>query len=242
MCRCSPQEFPLSDVFAAPAVPRVPVAGSGDTFPVHRIYCVGRNYVEHAIEMGHTGREAPFFFLKPADAVLPVAAGTVGQMHYPGLTSNLHHEMELVVAIGKGGRNIPAAQALDHIWGFAAGLDMTRRDLQNDMKKQGRPWCIGKGFEESAPIGPIVPAAQAGSALDAAIELRVNGEVRQSSRTSKLIWSVAEVIEHLSAAWTLVPGDLIFTGTPEGVGAVVPGDLLAGQVDGLPELQVRIVA
>jgi fumarylpyruvate hydrolase len=209
---------------------------------VHRIYCVGRNYVEHAIEMGHTGREAPFFFLKPADAVLPVAAGTVGQMHYPGLTSNLHHEMELVVAIGKGGRNIPAAQALDHIWGFAAGLDMTRRDLQNDMKKQGRPWCIGKGFEESAPIGPIVPAAQAGDALDAAIELRVNGEVRQSSRTSKLIWSVAEVIEHLSAAWTLAPGDLIFTGTPEGVGAVVPGDLLAGRIDGLPELQVRIVA
>jgi fumarylpyruvate hydrolase len=232
----------LSDVFAAPIVPRVPVAGRSDAFPVHRIYCVGRNYVEHAIEMGHTGREAPFFFLKPADAVLPVAAGTVGQMHYPGLTSNLHHEMELVVAIGKGGRNIPAAQALDHIWGFAAGLDMTRRDLQNDMKKQGRPWCIGKGFEESAPIGPIVPAAQAGDALDAAIELRVNGEVRQSSRTSKLIWSVAEVIEHLSAAWTLAPGDLIFTGTPEGVGAVVPGDLLAGRIDGLPELQVRIVA
>jgi fumarylpyruvate hydrolase len=163
-------------------------------------------------------------------------------MHYPGLTSNLHHEMELVVAIGKGGRNIPAARALDHIWGYAVGLDMTRRDLQNDMKKQGRPWCIGKGFEESAPIGPIVPAAQAGDALDAAIELRVNGEVRQSSRTSKLIWSVAEVIEHLSAAWTLAPGDLIFTGTPEGVGAVVPGDLLVGKIDGLPELQVRIVA
>lgn len=231
----------MSDVIATPAIARVPVAGSADTFPVHRIYCVGRNYVEHAIEMGHTGREAPFFFLKPADAVLPVRDGEVGQMHYPGLTRNLHHEMELVVAIGQGGRHIPAAQALSHVWGYAAGLDMTRRDLQNEMKKQGRPWCIGKGFEESAPIGPIVPADQAPGVLDAVIELRVNGQVRQSSRTSKLIWSVAEVIEHLSCAWTLAPGDLIFTGTPEGVGAVVPGDLLVGRIEGLPELQVRII-
>lgn len=230
----------MSDVIPASPITRIPVAGGGQ-FPVHRIYCVGRNYVEHAIEMGHTGREAPFFFLKPADAALPVAEGEEGRMHYPGLTQNLHHELELVVAIGKGGRNIPAASALEHVWGYAVGLDMTRRDLQNDMKKQGRPWCIGKGFEESAPIGPIVPAARVPGVLDAAIELTVNGEVRQRSRTAKLIWSVAEVIEHLSAAWTLAPGDLIYSGTPEGVGAVRSGDLMVGRIEGLPDLAVRVV-
>jgi fumarylpyruvate hydrolase len=230
----------LSDVIPACAVPRVPVAGGGE-FPVHRIYCVGRNYVEHAIEMGHTGREPPFFFLKPADAVLPVPAGEEGRMHYPTLTRSLHHELELVVAIGKGGRHIPSARALEHVWGYAVGLDMTRRDLQNDMKKQGRPWCIGKGFEESAPIGPIVPAAEAPGVLDAPIELTVNGEVRQSSRTGKLIWSIAEVIEHLSAAWTLAPGDLIYSGTPEGVAAVRSGDLMVGRIGGLPPLAVRVV-
>ncbi|WP_119153969.1 fumarylacetoacetate hydrolase family protein [Caldimonas tepidiphila] len=230
----------MSDVFDAPVVPRVPVAGSADTFPVRRIYCVGRNYVEHAIEMGHTGREAPFFFLKPADAVLPVAAGEEGAMRYPGLTASLHHEIELVAAIGKGGRNIPAAQALAHVWGYAVGLDMTRRDLQNDMKKQGRPWCIAKGFEQSAPIGPITPAQAAPGVLDAPIELLVNGQPRQASRTSRLIWSLAEVIEHLSAAWELAPGDLIFTGTPEGVGAVQPGDRLLGRIEGLSELRLRV--
>ncbi len=231
----------MSDVIPATPIPRVPVLGGG-SFPVHRIYCVGRNYVEHAIEMGHTGREAPFFFLKPADAVVPVAAGETGRIPYPSLTHNLHHELELVVAIGKGGRNIAAADALAHVWGYAVGLDMTRRDLQNDMKKQGRPWCIGKGFDASAPIGPIVPAAQAGGVLDASIELTVNAQPRQSSRTSKLIWSVAEVIEHLSAAWTLAPGDLIYTGTPEGVGAVVAGDTMVGRIEGLPELSVQVVA
>ena len=230
----------MSDVIAAPTIARVPVVGGG-TFPVHRIYCVGRNYVEHAIEMGHTGREAPFFFMKPADAALPVPAGQTGEMHYPTLTKSLHHEMELVVAIGKGGRNIPAARALEHVWGYAVGLDMTRRDLQNDMKKQGRPWCIGKGFEESAPIGPITPAAQVPGIHDAEIALMVNGEHRQKSRTSKLIWSVAEVIEHLSAAWTLAPGDLIYSGTPEGVAAVVAGDELAGRIDGLESLKLKIV-
>ena len=231
----------MSDVLQAAPIPRVPVVGGSDTFPVHRIYCVGRNYVEHAIEMGHSGREAPFFFMKPADAVLPVAQGETGRMRYPGLTKNLHHELELVVAIGKGGRDIPAAQALEHVWGYAVGLDMTRRDLQNEMKKQGRPWCIGKGFEESAPIGPITPAAQVPGVHDAAIALTVNGETRQSSRTSKLIWSIAEVIEHLSAAWTLAPGDLIFTGTPEGVGAVAAGDVLEGRIDGLVPLRVSVV-
>lgn len=232
----------MADVFSAPSVPRVPVAGSADSFPVRRIYCVGRNYVEHAIEMGHSGREAPFFFLKPADTVLPVPAGGEGAMRFPRLTSNLHHEVELVAAIGRGGRDIPAARALEHVWGWAVGLDMTRRDLQNDMKKQGRPWCIGKGFEQSAPIGPITPAADVPGVLDAAIELRVNGEIRQASRTSKLIWSVAEVIEHLSAAWELAPGDLIFTGTPEGVGAVRQGDLLQARIEGLAELRMSIAA
>ncbi|MCW7539850.1 fumarylacetoacetate hydrolase family protein [Aquabacterium sp. A7-Y] len=225
----------------APQVPRVPVTGGASVFPVHRIYCVGRNYVEHAIEMGHSGREPPFFFMKPADAVLPVGEGDAGAMPYPPLTANLHHELELVVAIGKGGRDIAPADALDHVWGYAVGLDMTRRDLQNDMKKQGRPWCIGKGFEASAPIGAITPAAAVPGIHDAAIELWVNGQPRQGSRTGKLIWSVAEVISHLSAAWTLAPGDLIYSGTPEGVAAVVRGDLLEARIEGLSPLKLSIV-
>ncbi|AKJ29600.1 fumarylacetoacetate hydrolase family protein [Caldimonas brevitalea] len=232
----------MNDVIPAPEVPRVPIAGGAGQFPVRRIYCVGRNYVEHAIEMGHSGREAPFFFLKPADVVLPVGEGDVGQMPYPTLTKNLHHELELVVAIGKGGRNIPSGQALEHVWGYAVGLDMTRRDLQNEMKQQGRPWSIGKGFEASAPIGPISPAGVVPGIHDAEIVLTVNGQTRQSSRTSKLIWNVSEVIEHLSAAWTLAPGDLIYTGTPEGVGAVVSGDLLQGRIEGLRPLNVAISA
>ncbi|AVS62504.1 FAA hydrolase family protein [Paracidovorax avenae] len=221
-------------------IPSVPVAGTTDRFPVHRIYCVGRNYEEHAKEMGFTGREPPFFFLKPADAIVPVAAGETGRMPYPTLTANLHHEIELVVAIGRGGRDIRAADALQHIFGYAVGLDMTRRDLQNDMKKQGRPWCIGKGFEHSAPIGPITPAAQAGDVSKAPIWLQVNGADRQRSTVAQLIWNIAETIEHLSAAWELQPGDLIFTGTPEGVGAVVRGDVLEGGVDGLGTLRVEI--
>lgn len=228
--------------FVVPAAPVVslPVVGSSERFPVRRVYCVGRNYEEHAKEMGFTGREPPFFFLKPADTVVPVPAGETGSMPYPSLTKNLHHEIELVAAIGKGGRNIKAADALGHIWGYAVGLDMTRRDLQGEMKKQGRPWEIGKAFDQSAPTGPIVPAAQAGDIQNAAIWLQVNGQDRQRSNVSKLIWNLAETIEHLSAAWELQPGDLIFTGTPEGVNAVVAGDLLVGGVDGLPELRVRI--
>lgn len=227
-------------VFTPPAQASVPVVGQSERFPVHRIYCVGRNYAEHAKEMGFTGREAPFFFMKPADAVLPAEPGSTAIMHYPSLTSNLHHEIELVVAIGKAGRNIPAAQAMEHIWGYAVGLDMTRRDLQAEAKKQGRPWCIAKGFDASAPIGPITPAAQAGNVQQAAIWLQVNGADRQRSNVSQLIWNIAETIEHLSQAWELRPGDLIFTGTPEGVSAVVRGDVLEGGIDGLCPLRVAV--
>ena len=229
-----------SYVIPAPAQASVPVLGSASSFPVHRIYCVGRNYEEHAKEMGFTGREPPFFFLKPADSVLPVDAGETGTLPYPSLTANLHHEIELVVAIGKGGKDIKAADAPGHIWGYAVGLDMTRRDLQNEMKKQGRPWSIGKGFDASAPIGPITPAAQAGDVANAAIWLQVNGTDRQRSTVTQLIWNIAETIEHLSAAWELQPGDLIFTGTPEGVGAVVRGDTLEGGIDGLGTLRLTV--
>ena len=229
----------MNSVIPMPAVPAVPVVGGG-VFPVRRIYCVGRNYVEHAQEMGFTGREPPFFFMKPGDAVVPVAEGETGVIDYPSLTQNLHHEIELVVAIGKGGRNIAAAEAFRHIYGYAVGLDMTRRDLQGEMKKQGRPWCIGKGFDQSAPIGPIHPAAATGELSRGAITLDVNGQRRQSGDLGQLIWSVAETIEHLSAAWTLAPGDLVFTGTPAGVAAVVAGDVMAGAIEGLGSLRVAV--
>jgi fumarylpyruvate hydrolase len=229
----------MSLVFQALPAPTVPVAGGG-LFPVHRIYCVGRNYEEHAKEMGFSGREPPFFFMKPADAIVPVPDGETGVMNYPSLTQNLHHELELVVAIGLGGRNILAADAAGHIWGYAIGLDMTRRDLQNDMKKQGRPWCIGKGFDESAPIGPIHPKSRTGEINAGRIRLTVNGQTRQDSDIGKLIWDVCETIEHLSAAWTLQPGDLIFSGTPEGVAAVSRGDVMEGSIDRLGTLRVTV--
>jgi len=228
-------------VFTPHPVVSIPVVGQPTRFPVHRIYCVGRNYEEHAKEMGFTGREPPFFFMKPADAVVVVDAGTTGSMAYPTLTKNLHHEIELVAAIGTGGKNIKAADAHKHIFGYAVGLDMTRRDLQNDMKKQGRPWDIGKSFEQSAPIGPIVPVAQAGDVEKAEISVQVGGTDRQRSNVSKLIWNIGETIEHLSAAWELQPGDLIFTGTPEGVAAVVSGDTLVGEITGLPALTVKVI-
>ncbi len=230
----------MSFVFAPSEIPSVPVLGHAERFPVHRIYCVGRNYEEHAKEMGFTGREPPFFFLKPNDSLVVVNQGETGHMPYPSITHNLHHEIELVVAIGLGGKNIKAVNAEKHIYGYAVGLDMTRRDLQNDMKKQGRPWCIGKAFDHSAPIGPITPKAQAGDVNNAPIDLLVNGQVRQTSSVAKLIWNVAETIEHLSAAWELQAGDLIYTGTPEGVAAVVAGDTLVGQVAGLGSLTVKI--
>jgi len=228
-------------VFAAPPQAVVPLDGSSDVLPVHRIYCVGRNYAEHQKEMGFSGREAPFFFMKPADAVLAVPFGAVGEMPYPGETSNLHHEIELVVAIGTAGRNIAAADAVKHIYGYAVGLDMTRRDLQFALRDKGRPWDVAKGFDNSAPISPIKPIATAGDVSGAQIWLNVNGQKRQGSEISKLIWSVSETIEHLSKFYELKPGDLIFTGTPEGVAAVVKGDELEGGIAGLGTLKLRIV-
>ena len=230
----------MSYVVPAPDTVWLPIVDSTERFPVRRVYCVGRNYEAHAKEMGFTGREPPFFFLKPADAVVPVPAGTVGEIDYPSLTKDLHHEIELVVAIGKGGRDIAAADAAAHIYGYAVGLDMTRRDLQGEMKKQGRPWCIGKGFDQSAPIGPVTPIAACGRIVRGAISLTVNDAPRQASDVSMLIWNVDEVIAHLSAAWKLAPGDLIMTGTPEGVAAVVRGDRLHGEIAGLGALDVRI--
>jgi fumarylpyruvate hydrolase len=225
----------------SPAIPAVPVAHSDALFPVHRIYCVGQNYVDHAKEMGGTGRDAPFFFIKPADAILPVAHGQVGEMPYPGMTDNLHHEIELVVAIGKGGANIAVEEAAQHVWGYAIGLDMTRRDLQAESKKQGRPWCTAKGFDYSAPISEIYPVTQTSWLDQGNIHLEVNGVQRQDSNISKLIWSVSEIISTLSRFYTLQPGDLIFTGTPEGVSAVNKGDLLTGRIAGLGELAVKLV-
>ena len=224
-------------VIPPPSVTAVPVAGGG-AFAVRRVFCVGRNYAEHAREMGgDPDREVPFFFCKPADALLLGGA----DMPYPPMTKNLHHEMELVVALGSGGANIAEADALRHVWGYAAGLDMTRRDLQNDAKKDGRPWDMAKGFDHSAPIGMLVPAAGFADPTRGKIELRVNGVVRQVSDLSKLIWSVAETIAYLSKLVVVAPGDLIFTGTPEGVAAVVRGDVLEGMVEGVGTVMTRIV-
>ena len=231
----------MSYVFAAPVQAAVPVTGQDALFPVHRIYCVGRNYVDHAQEMGHSGREAPFFFMKPADAVLPVATGATGELSYPAQTADFQHEMELVVAIGKGGSDIAVDTALDHVWGYAIGLDMTRRDVQGAAKKLGRPWDTGKAFEQSAPIGAITPVADAGEIGSAAITLQVNGAVRQNSTIDKLIWNVAETIADLSTYFTLQPGDLIYTGTPAGVAAVQRGDELVGTITGLGELRVNVI-
>lgn len=222
-------------VIPAPNQAVVPVSGGG-AFPVRRIFCVGRNYAEHAREMGHDpDRELPFFFTKPADSLVTGGA----EMPYPSMTADLHHEMELVVGLKSGGADIRAEDALQHVWGYAAGLDMTRRDLQAEAKKAGRPWDMGKGFDHSAPIGDLVPAGGFDPGRGA-IELRVNGKVRQSSDLSKLIWSVPETIAYLSKLVRLAAGDLIFTGTPEGVAAVSRGDVLDGRIDGLPPVHTRV--
>lgn len=224
-------------VIPAPAQPSIAVVGSPARFPVHRIYCVGRNYAAHAREMGRDpDREPPFFFLKPADAVLEQA-----EVPYPPATANLHHEIELVVAIGQGGADIPVAQALQHVYGYAVGLDLTRRDLQLQARELGRPWDAGKGFDHSAPCTPIQPAANIGHPDHGRIWLQVNGSTRQDSDISQLIWSVPEVIAHLSALFTLQPGDLIYSGTPHGVGAIQRGDRISGGVDGVGEIGIRLV-
>jgi len=221
----------------APSVTTIPVVG-GDPFPVRRIYCVGRNYAAHAREMGHDPeREDPFFFMKPADAIVP----TNSEVPYPVKTRDYQHEIEMVVALKGGGADVPVAKALDLVFGYAVGLDMTRRDIQGEAKKLGRPWDMGKGFDQSAPCAPISPASKVGHIAKGAIWLRVNGQVRQQSDLSMLIWSVPETISYLSGLVTLAPGDLIYSGTPEGVAAVVRGDRLEGHVDGLTDLKVTIV-
>jgi fumarylpyruvate hydrolase len=219
----------------------VPVVGTTARFPVQRIYCVGRNYVDHAQEMGFTGREPPFFFIKPANTVVVANSGETASLPYPTLTKDFQHEIELVACIGTGGKNIKAADAKKHIYGYAVGLDMTRRDLQGEQKKLGRPWCIGKSFDHASPIGPITPAAQAGDVENAELFVQVGGKDRQRSNVSKLIWNIGEIIEHISNAWELQPGDLIYTGTPAGVSAVVVGDTLHGHVDGLTDIHVKVV-
>ena len=224
-------------VIPAPPVVSISVAGGG-AFPVRRVFCVGRNYAEHAREMGSDpDREPPFFFMKPADALLLNDA----DMPYPPKSTQLHHEMELVVAIGEGGADIAEADALAHVWGYAAGLDMTRRDLQNAAKKEGKPWDMGKGFDHSAPIGLMVPASRVGHPAKGLIELKVNGHIRQTSDLSKMIWNVPETIAYLSGLVRLAAGDLIYTGTPENVAAVQRGDLLEGVVEGVGAVRTRIV-
>lgn len=232
----------MAHVFEPPARVAVPVAGSDQTFPVRRVYCVGRNYAAHAREMGFDpDRDPPFFFCKPDNAIVVVPPGRTVDVAYPPQTSDYHHEIELVVAIGRAGRDIPLERAMDHVWGYAVGLDMTRRDLQLKLRDKGRPWELGKAFDQSAPIGPMVPKAAAGDVEHAAIWVQVDGTDRQRSNISHLIWSVAEVINHLSQYFELQPGDLIYTGTPEGVGAVKPGQTMRGGIDGLGEIHVRVV-
>ncbi len=227
----------LSYVFPVPAVPSVPVSGTDLAFPVHRIYCVGRNYAEHAREMGfEPDREAPFFFSKPADAIVQNGA----TIPYPPATENFHHEIELVVAIGKGGSAITVEGALEYVYGYAAGIDLTRRDLQLSARDKGRPWDAGKAFDLSAPISHIHRAADIGHPSHGTIWIEVNGVPRQKADLTQLLWSVPEIISHLSRLYTLQPGDLIYTGTPAGVGPVKPGDSLRGGVDGVDEIRLEI--
>ena len=225
-------------VFAPPVTVSVGVVGESARYPVRRIYCVGRNYAEHAREMGHDpDRELPFFFQKnPDNLVLDNK-----DFPYPTMTSNLHHEIELVVAMGQGGRDISAANALAHVYGYALGIDLTRRDLQNEAKKTGRPWEIGKAFEHSAPMTDITPATKSGHLSKGAIWLKVNGEVRQQSDLTQLIWNIPEIIAHLSAIFELRAGDLIMTGTPAGVAAVKPGDVMEGFCEGVGTIITKVV-
>src|SRR5687767_10773588 len=225
-------------IFAPHALPTLPVRGSDKLFPVHRIYCVGRNYAEHAIEMGHDpNREAPFFFQKNPDTLVPSG----GTFPYPDASKDVHHELEMVVALKSGGKDIAQDKALGHVFGYAVGLDMTRRDLQGEAKKLGRPWDVGKAFERSAPCSEIVPASAIGHPAKGAVRLAVNGTVKQQGDLNQMIWKVPEMIAILSGLFELQPGDLIFSGTPAGVGAVKRGDVLEGSVEGVADLKVRVV-
>ena len=224
-------------VFEPPLQPSVAIAGTDARFPVRRIFCVGRNYADHVREMGNDPKsEPPIFFTKPADAVVESGAAIA----YPSLTSNLHHEVELVVAIGKGGAGIGARAGLDRVWGYAVGVDLTRRDLQNEAKKAGQPWDAAKGFDKSAPVGAIAPVSQVGALKSARIWLSVNGALKQDANLEQMIWSVPEIIATLSHAWELCAGDLIFTGTPSGVGALQRGDAIAAEIAGLAPLHFTI--
>ena len=231
----------MNSVFPPEPQVVVPVVGSDAQFPVRRIYCVGRNYAAHAREMGADERDPPFFFCKPDNTIVVCPPGKTVEVPYPAQTSDYQHEIELVAAIGKGGSNIAADRANEHVFGYAVGLDMTRRDLQSQMKKQGRPWEVGKAFDQSAPIGPIHRAAKIGHPSKGALWVQVDGADRQRSDISLLIWSVPETIANLSTLFELQPGDLIYTGTPEGVNAVVRGQTMVGGIDGLGEIKVKVV-
>ena len=224
--------------FAVPCwqIPTLPVVGTDDVFPVRRIYCVGRNYAAHAREMGMDERDPPFFFMKPPDAIVQ----NNSTIPYPVQTKNYHYEGELVACIGKGGSNIAVEDANDHIFGYAVGLDMTRRDVQIASREMGRPWDMGKGFDQSAPCTEVVPAAKIGHPTEGAIWLKVNGETKQSGDIRDMIWNIPESVSYLSGLMRLEPGDLIYTGTPEGVGPVVAGDEIVVHVDGVTDLTIRI--
>ncbi len=220
----------------------IPIAGTDQLFPVRRIYCIGRNYAAHAREMGSDPtREPPFFFQKPTDAIQIVPPGETVDHPYPTLTKNYHYEIELVAALNKGGRNVPIDRALELVFGYTTGLDMTRRDLQRAMGDEKKPWEIGKSFDRSAPLGPLQPAARTGHFTQGAIWLKVNGQTKQNANLNQMIWSVAEQISKLSDAFELAPGDIIYSGTPENVGPVVKGDIMDGHIDGLPEIRVKVV-
>jgi fumarylpyruvate hydrolase len=237
MLEMNEPRFSTNYVIAPPAVTALPVRGTKDRFPVRRIYCVGRNYAEHAIEMGHDpNKEAPFFFQKNPDNLV-----NGGEFPYPSASSDVHHEIELLVFLAKGGENIPVEKALDHVFGYGVGLDMTRRDLQGEAKKMGRPWEVGKAFEASAPAGEVVPASAIGHPDSGAIWLKVNGKTAQEGNLNQLIWKVPEAIAYLSGLFRLAPGDVIMTGTPAGVGPVKRGDELHGHIDGVGDLKVRVV-
>lgn len=230
------QSAPTRYVFEPGPLAALPVSGASELFPVHRVYCVGRNYAAHAVEMGHDpNKEPPFFFQKNPDNLI------VGDFPYPPMSSDVHHEIEMVVALKSGGADIPVDRALDCVFGYGVGLDMTRRDLQGKAKEMGRPWEIGKAFEASAPCSPLVPASRIGHPSQGAIWLDVNGTRRQTGDLNQLIWKVPEMISYLSGLFTLAAGDIIMSGTPAGVGAVNRGDVLRGHVDGVGDIEVRVV-